>query len=180
MLLLLTLTAVLAALTSWLSGRSKAPSPQQGETAQQQPDYFLHGLSATVTDRQGKPSHRLLADSLFHYPQKNVTELEQPDITVFGGNNNHWQARAEQGTLQGEGEQILLQGDVRLNQHGEQRLDLHTEWLHIDINRHYAETDAAVLLTSPAARVEGIGMQAYGKEQRLQLLSAVRGYYEID
>lgn len=180
MLLLLTLTTLLVALTSWLSYRSDTPAPQQGQTVQQAPDYFLHGLVATVTDANGNISHNLSAESLLHYPDTDTTALQQPVITTFGPQRSDWVVRAEQGEIAGQEEEIMLRGSVQLEQRGETPLQLLTDWLRIDAEHQLASTDAPVLLTSPAARVEGIGMQAYGKEQRLQLHSTVRGHYVFD
>ena len=180
MLLLLIFVTLLFALTSWLSHKSDAPSPQKTAAIQQLPDYFIRGLDSTITGEDGAPSHRLSADSLTHYPHTDTTELTQPALTIFERDRTAWQASAEHGTLVGGEEELLLRGQVQLNQRGDHRLDVLTEWLRIDIERQYAETDAPVTLTNPSSQLEGVGMQAYGEEQRLLLHSNVRGHYAID
>lgn len=180
MLLLLGFVALLVVFTSWLSRKSEAPAPQGRAAAESLPDYFMRGIDSRITDREGNISHRLTAESLFHYPENDLSELEQPDVTILGENRTSWRATALSGRIEGDAQQLLLQGDVRLRQHGENELNLQTDWLQIDTARHYAQTDAPVTLEGPSTRVHGIGMQAYGDEQRLLLLSSVRGRYATE
>lgn len=180
MLMLLPLIILLVVLSSWLSYRSESPAPQRDQAAQQAPDYYLHGIEATVTGKNGRPSHTLKAESLLHYPDSDTTTLQQPVINVFRPKRSNWLIRAEQGEITGQEKQIMLRGSVRLQQRGETPLQLLTAWLRINPEEQYATTDAPVLLKSPATRVEGIGMQAYGKEQRMLLHSTVRGHYGFD
>lgn len=177
MLLLFAVVALLVIGTSWLSRKSVAPSPKSAATSHQ-PDYFINGLDSTVTDEHGNPSYRLRAESLIHYPDNDTTELTQPDITVLGRQNEaRWHATAATGKVESRQKQMLLHGNVTLKQSGSNKLELHTEWLQIDTARHYAETGAPVTLLASGTTLEGIGMRAYGDEQRLQLLSSVRGKY---
>jgi lipopolysaccharide export system protein LptC len=108
-----------------------------------------------------------------------MTELKQPDITVYGVQRGTWHASADKGTVQGE-QEIYLQGNVHLRQRGKEKLDLRTERLRIDTARHYAETDALVRITAHSSRLQGVGMKAYGEQQRILLQSAVRGQYAVD
>lgn len=177
MLLLIALVTLLAIATNWLSQKSEK-RPPKSTSAQHLPDYFIRGLNSTVTDKNGKPSHQLQAESLVHYPDDDVTELKHPDITVLGDEKaSRWHATARQGKVEGKNNRILLQGDVNLHQSGDGELLLQTESLRIDSARHYAETDAPVTLHSAGTKLQGTGMKAYGDEQRLQLLSDVRGKY---
>lgn len=177
MLLLIALVALLAVATSWLSRKSET-APPKSAAARHLPDYFIRGLESTVTDKNGRPSHQLRADYLVHFPDNDTTELERPDVTVLGDvKGSHWHATAVHGKVEGAQQQILLRGDVKLKQYGKNELDVQTDWLRIDSHRRYADTKAPVTLKSAGTQLHGIGMKAYGDEQRLILLSAVRGKY---
>lgn len=180
MLLLLTLIAILAAFTGWLSYRSSAPAPRPSSAAETLPDYYLNGLEAIVTNSSGKPSHRMTAESLTHYPADDSTTLQQPEVTVFSQQGERWLASAELGTMYAANDELLLSGAVRLESNGGRPLQLTTEWLRINTQQQYAQTDAPVVLQSAGARIEGIGMQAFGAEQRLLLNANVRGNYAVD
>ena len=177
MLLLIGLVALLALATNWLSRKSESRPPKSA-AARHIPDYFIKGLESTVTDTTGRPSHQLRADALLHYPDDDTTELERPDITVLGNEKaSRWHATAERGKVESQQHQILLVGNVRLKQYGSSKMSLQTDWLRINSEQHYAETRAPVTLQSAGTQLQGIGMKAYGDEQRLQLLSEVRGQY---
>lgn len=172
--------ALLVVATGWLSRQSGSPSDEEREAAAHLPDYYMHGMQARISDENGATSHRLVADSLYHYPEGDRSELSRPDITVYTQKSSTWHATAENGVLSGVNDELRLNGDIRMTQQGESVMSLRTERLNIDTVRRYAETDAAVTLEGEATQIEGIGMQAYGDEERLILLSQVRGRYATE
>jgi lipopolysaccharide export system protein LptC len=177
MLLLLAFVALLVVVTGWLSRKSEIPAPGDSEAARNLPDYFMRDIESLITDKSGRASHRLNAVALFHYPQGDLSKLEQPDVTVLSDTDGGWHASAVEGAYRGTLHELRLDGDVRVTQRGEREMRLLTETLTIDTQRNYAETAAAVTLEGPASRLQGVGMQLYGDEQRLLLLSEVRGRY---
>ncbi len=178
--LLLLGIALLVILTSWLSQRQWQPE-KSGTESIAPPDYFIKGFSSTVTNEQGQISQRLDADTLYHYPDNDLTTLEQPNITVISEDGANWHATAEYGELNGGNERnLLLREQVVLRQQGNELLTLYTDWLRIESERRYAETDAPITIESAKGRIDGVGLNLYGKEQRLLVRSAVRGQYEAN
>lgn len=176
--LLLIGIALLVVLTSWLSRQEQRPIGESPEQAQI-PDYFIKGFSSSTTDPTGRTNQQLDAASLTHYPDNDLTTLEQPVITVRNEDGATWHATANRGELSGGTERrLLLQEQVVLRQQGDESLTLRTDWLRIDGERHYAETDAPITIDSDKGHIEGIGLNLYGEEQRLLVRSAVRGQYE--
>jgi len=172
--------AVLVVITSWLSQRQEQPG-KTGTATARLPDYFIKEFSSSVTDPQGRINQQLTANTLYHYPDNDLTILEKPDITASGEGKADWHATADNGELHG-GEQrtLLLRDNVVLRQQGTEKITLHTEWLRIEGKRRYAETDAPITIESTTGHIEGIGMNLYGEEQRLLVRSAVRGQYEAN
>ena len=178
--LLLLGIALLVVLTSWLSQQQGQPGKSGTESANL-PDYFIKGFSSSVTDEQGQISQRLDADTLTHYPDNDLTTLARPNITVINTDGANWHATAEYGELSGGDERkLLLRDQVVLRQQGNESLTLHTDWLRIEGERRYAETDAPIVIESAKGRIEGVGLNLYGKEQRLLVRSEVRGQYEAN
>lgn len=178
--LLLLGIALLVVLTSWLSQQQEQPG-KSGTQSTALPDYFIKGFSSTATDEQGQISQRLNADTLTHYPDNDLTTLERPDITVINTDGANWNATAEYGELSGGDERkLLLRDQVVLHQQGNESLTLHTDWLRIEGEHRYAETDALITIESARGRIEGVGLNLYGKEQRLLVRSEVRGQYEAN
>lgn len=178
-LLLLLGIALLVIATSWLSQHQQR-EPGKTETAGKQlPDYFIKTFSSSMTDPEGRTNQRLNATTLYHYPDSDLSTLEQPDITVSDKDGSEWHATAESGELHGGKQRtLLLRDNVVLRQQGNEQVTLHTQWLRIESERRYAETDAPVTIDSDGGHVEGIGMNLYGDEQRLVVRAAVKGQYE--
>jgi lipopolysaccharide export system protein LptC len=179
-LLLLFGIALLVIATSWIS-QQQDESGKTEITGKQPPDYFIRTFSSTVTDPQGRASQRLNATTLYHYPDNDLTTLEQPDITVTNKDGSQWHATADNGEMHG-GEQrtLLLRDNVVLRKLGQDKVTLNTQWLRIESERRYAETDAPVTIDAPAGHIEGIGLNLYGDEQRLVVRAAVKGQYETE
>ena len=55
---------------------------------------------------------------------------------------------------------------------------LTTTLLELDVPARYAETDRAVTLTQPDARIDAVGARAWLDERRIELLENVRGHYD--
>lgn len=179
-ILLLIGIALLVVLTSWLP-RQEPESASGGAEQAQLPDYFIKGFSSSATDPTGRTNQQLVAATLTHYPDNDLTTLEQPNITVTNEDGTSWHATADKGELSGgKTDKLLLQEQVILRQQGDESLTLRTDWLRVDRERHYAETDAPVTIDSSKGHIEGVGLNLYGDEQRLLVRSAVRGQYEAN
>ncbi|MBE0509401.1 MAG: LPS export ABC transporter periplasmic protein LptC [Chromatiales bacterium] len=177
-LILILLVPVL--LSSWLLQKQKPATPQQAAEVRDQPDYFLRGVHAVSTNAQGQLQHRLEADSLSHFPQGDYVLLSEPRIAVHQADGSHWTIQANQGQLFEREQEFLLHGAVRIAQHGSsQDIRLQTESLRLLPEQQFAESSEAVVLQMPGSRLEGLGMELYGKEQRLLLLSTVRGVHHV-
>ncbi len=177
-LLLLLGFALLVIATSWLSQQQREPG-KSAFVDKRLPDYFIKTFSSTMTDPEGRANQRLNATTLYHYPDTDLTTLEQPDITATNEDGSQWHATADNGELHGGGQRtLLLRDNVVLRQLGEEKITLHTQWLRIESEKSYAETDAPVTIDSPTGHIEGTGLNLYGDEQRMIVRAAVKGQYE--
>jgi len=177
-LLILALVTLLVIATTWLSEKSEQPKRVTPSEAGGVVDYFIRGFEGTVTANDGTPSQYLKAVSLKHYAASGVTELEQPDLTIFQKPGEQWLVTAQQGRMSDKEKEVQLRGNVVLTQRSKQQpLKLRTDTLKLYPQRHYAETNSAVTITAPTGQIRGVGMKVYGEEQRLLLLSAIRGTY---
>jgi lipopolysaccharide export system protein LptC len=177
-LLVVSLVTLLVIATTWLSETTEKPALEPEEAAALT-DYFLRDFEATVTGADGHPSHHIKSGSMIHFAESGVVELTNPRLTVFRPQGEHWQAEAEQGRMEGDGNEVILRGKVILKQQSRARpLQVNTEKLHLFPDTQYGETDTPVTISSPGGRLSGVGMKVYGEENRLLLLSDVRGRYD--
>ncbi len=76
---------------------------------------------------------------------------------------------------------MLLLGKVHIWKNalsGERQVDIRTEDLRVLPETEYGETDKQVIITTPSSQSRGVGMRAWLKQSRLELLSQVHTVYE--
>ena len=178
-LLIILAVALLVIATTWLSQRSEKKAPAAEQAAVPVTDYFIRGFDATMTSPDGYPSHHLTSDSMIHFAESGIIELAQPRLTIFRLKGEEWRVTAEQGRMEGDGNQVTLHGKVILTQESKtQPLQVTTDELRLYPDTLYGETDTPVTISAPGGKLSGVGMEFYGKENRLLLLSDVRGRYD--
>ena len=145
-------------------------------------DYFVEDFSVTTMTPKGKPARTLTADSMRHYRETGVTELNQPRFNIYNQSAANWRAVAERGELSADGKTLLLSGEVEIERSATpsvRAMHIMTSDLRIDADQDYAETDKPVKITSDVGWVQGTGMQAWLREpSHIKFLSQTRAHYE--
>lgn len=108
------------------------------------------------------------------------TRFEQPRVTLLQPAGPPWQASAEHGSAAADGslvellDRVVLQRDLADGT----STRLETSQLLLKPQQKFAETDKPVTIRSTNAITRATGMRAHLQEERIQLLSEVRGTYE--
>jgi len=176
------LVILIGAFSNWLLTSLETQPRILPREVRHEPDYFLQNFSATSMDKDGMAQHRLVADYLEHYPDDDTLVIRQLKLDLFRENLPPWTARANQGVVYERGERIQLSGEVELHRPATDRgeaLTLQTEELTVYPQQEYAETDAAVTITSDRSDTRAIGMRLDTGKGLLELLSNTRGTYVI-
>ncbi len=147
--------------------------PKTNET----PDSFFSKFKSAKMDETGQIHYELSASMLYHYSGDKRATLELPMIRLFESGEQVWRVRANAGTVINGGEKFELQGDVELFRETD-GFSLKTETLTVWPNQSKAETDKPVILISTLGEIKAVGMHADFLNERLTLLSQVRGRYE--
>ena len=177
------LIAFIALLSVWISRDEEDIAPQVLNVDQNVPEFYMENFTTQVLDKGGAPQYILQAAHMAHYPHDNHADLQEPILTVYEENKQaHWQVIAASGVLDNNRQQIQLHGEVNIDkslaQDDMNQLHIITRDLLVLPPTFYAETSAQTLITQGDTRVETKGMKAFFNEDRIQLLSQVRGVYE--
>lgn len=154
-------------LAAWWLLRTQSAQPPAKSADDGLPDYIVRSFSAVETDAAGKPSRKLVAQELRHYPGRDVSELTQPRLELFQAEGPPWHARSRTGTVFGGGDQIRLSGNVHLDRDGDAKFRaMHLETEQIDIWRAkgLAETDRPVRIQSDGDTLKANGMRLWYNE----------------
>jgi len=184
MLGIIVILCSLTGLAIWL----QQSSDQQIETAastatkkKHNPDYFMEDFTITSMNEKGLPRSILVSRKMFHYPDDDSTELDNPFMTMINEIGKPWKIKADRGWVSSNNELILLSGNVRIDRvsgPNNRPVKLFTDKLRIHPESDFAETDQPVTMISNKRRTDAIGMRAYIREGKLQLLDNVRVSYE--
>jgi lipopolysaccharide export system protein LptC len=179
----ITLLALLLAalLSGWWFYGADSPESQIPDTAVDDFDYFLSDFELAEMDQRGELKHTLIAENLYHYPDREQSTLAQPRMMFYEESRMAWKISAEQGIIQDEDRQVFLSGDVRINymsQRPEQDFEIFTERLNVWQEEQRAETGDPVRIEQLSGTTSSTGMKAEFDVRRLDLLSEVRGHYE--
>jgi lipopolysaccharide export system protein LptC len=179
----LILLVSLAGASWWLANRL-AREERASQVDEHAPDYWLEGLSFTTMGPDGLPTRRLGAERMIHYADDDSTELIEPVLSVFEGQRPPWNIRSESGWVSGDGELVLLRGEVRIERsegEGVRPVEVLTRDLRVQPEQGYAETDRAVSAHSRRDWMQAQGMEVwFNGPVRIKLLSNVRGRYELN
>lgn len=178
-----TLVALLlaAVLSGWWFYGNDSPDDKVSDPISDDFDYFLSEFELLEMDDSGALKHTLVAENLYHYPDRKQSTLARPRMMFYEDSRMAWEISAEQGVIQDEDRRIFLSGDVRINYMSRrqgQDFEVFTEQLYVWPEEQRAETDDPVRIEQLSRTTWSTGMKAEFEVRRLDLLSDVRGRYE--
>ena len=176
--------AALAAFSVWLQQMAEQAAPVLASGERHDPDFYLKDFTLTTMDKSGAPRNRLEAPYMVHYADDDTSEVDRPRMQVFRKDAPPWYIDAGKGVVLSEGKTVFLRDGViirLIHQAGPQQghdATLRTPDLTIKPDDEYAETASPVNFMDSAGNViNAVGMRAHFKDERLELLSQVRGKY---
>ena len=180
--LLLVAGAALALAVGYWNIRPASFAPADVERENARPDFYIDNARIQMLDEQGQVAYRLTAEHAVHQIEDGSPRLQQPELLFYRGDNPApWLLKAENGLVTEKGDRVDLDTDVLLQQQpeGQPQRQLTTSALTLFPRRDYAETDQSVRIEAARSVTTAEGMQLFLNDGRLQLLSTVRGQYEV-
>jgi lipopolysaccharide export system protein LptC len=178
----LVLLAGVAALSLWLNRQFEPVREPPAAVTRGAPDYYVHDFVVSAMDEAGHLRDRLRADTLYHFPLEDASELARPSMELYREDAPPWRIDAEEGRIYGQGELVLLLGEVHIRRAASPQtgpaVEVLTRELRVRPAERYAETDQPVTLLRNGTRIDAVGMRANLLEGRLELLAAVRGRHD--
>ena len=175
--------AATVAIATWVLVTTKNNEQQlQSSKQSNQRDAFMKGAKAYRTNADGKVDNKLHASSVTHYPSSQTTDFSSPHYIIYDPPKKPWHITANFGRAYEQQQKIELWGNVKLHQDKGPKnpeITIITEKISYYPKRQYAETDQPIEMTQTGLRVKSVGVRAYLKEGRVELLSKTRGNYEM-
>lgn len=179
--LVLCLLAAAAAAT-WYWSRPLTPEPTAaGAGGYTPPGYYLRDAVVMRRDAEGRPLYRIHADFARDRPEHDTLLLDGVRIEYRDEEAIPWRMRAAQAALHGGQRTLELQDGVELVREANEaarRVVIRTERLLLDPDRHFASAPGEVVFTTGSSRLTATGLEAFLKEDRVELESNVHGRYQ--
>jgi lipopolysaccharide export system protein LptC len=181
---LLSFAVLVIYLLSRVSGTSDESAATADVIPEQDFDYYITGMSNTRFDAAGKPTYKLEATRVTHYPDTDTAKMENPHFFYFDVDARPWEVTAAAGTLSTDparNEDHLELTDnvlVRHEMNAGDFLVASTESLDVFPDSEELHTEAPVTLEAGGSHLESTGMRAFFNEEKIELQTAVRGFHE--
>ena len=182
-ILFLTLLAILAIASTWflsiVESSLRTNAPPHDDT----PGLVMNEFLAIRMTEEGIREYTVAAPYLEQLPQQQGTRIDQPEVDVFqDGEVRDWLIRAAVGWVSPDNDLIRLQETVSITRpaaSGKQPLFIATHDVYIRPADDIVETAEPVRLETPGGVLEAVGLRANLHTKQLELLSEVRGIYEL-
>lgn len=143
--------------------------------------YYLVDATIADTDDAGRLIYSLEARHIDHNPRDDSVSLQELQLLYATDSSEHWQIRAAEGWMDGNREQLILRGKVRIT--GQFATDarntvINTTRLILNLKDDIARTNETVEIEVAGGRLHADGMHANLKSQEIKLLSNVRGTFQ--
>lgn len=172
---------LLAGLSYWLENKVRLSALGGEPNLGHVPDVIVENLSATKLGMDGRPHQSLWAKKMLHYPDDNSTRLEEPRLLLVAPGKADLRVSSDWALLSDNGEDIYLHDKVKVTRDAyaaRSRMDMTTDYLHLNPDKHVGETDRPVRIKDASMDIHAVGMKFNDETRVVTLLSHVQGYYE--
>jgi lipopolysaccharide export system protein LptC len=168
-------------LSTWSIFITQQSTPKTTEINFNRPDMFMEQVIATIINKEGKPTLKVVTPKMIHYAQSDSTDITTPMITVFRKDSpKPWTINANFAKATDGITQILFWDNVTIFHPSDENnptTTMKTDTLTVFPQKQTAETDKAILITQPTSTIHAIGMQANLNDGTVKLLSQATEEY---
>lgn len=170
--------------TGWLFKQTSS-GISTAHTQNNHPDFFVKNIYAVEFNPNGEIYHTLKTPYLLHYPFQDTSYLTTPELLLYSQDRSKqpWNISARKGIARQGTKVINLIDNVIIHEPAgvnNSNLTIRTSELTIYPATNLAQTDKPVTFIEPGIEVHSIGMNAYLKEKRVQLLNQAKGVYDAN
>lgn len=165
-------------LLRWVESSLRAPAPADSQA----PVLTVEQFRAVRLNLAGVREYVLEAPRLSQLPGQSGIRIEQPVLDWYqpDGQTRAWRLQADQGWIAADYQILRLEGTVVMDRaatSGKPPVTITTRDVSVHRTDRYAETAAPVRAVTPDGEFRAIGARAWLDQERLELLSEVRGFY---
>jgi lipopolysaccharide export system protein LptC len=172
-------TFLAAVILLWTSDEPSPPDTVK--SAMEEPDSYLVNGVYREYGVTGELNSKMSTRQGVHFPDSDEGIFSSPDILIYQEDRTPWTIKASQGQYLSKQEQLVLKGNVVIEQlQGDVPvLNFQTDELSLYTKTKYIVTDRPVKISGAEGLTSAIGMKVWVNEKRVELLSNVKGTYVL-
>lgn len=143
-------------------------------------DFYAINAHSVQFLPDGGLQYEMTADKVEHLKATDVTLLTTPNLELYRGSTFPWHVESKTAEVSPGGDHVELIDAVRINRTDEKSRTtiITSSRMTVFPQKQYAQTQQAVRIDGLGGVTTAIGMKAYLKDSRMDLLSNVRGQYD--
>ena len=166
-------------LLRWVESSLRAPDAAESQA----PVLTVDQFRAVRLNLAGVREYVVEAPRMWQLPGQGGSRIERPALDWYqpDGQTREWRLVAEHGWSAADQQTLRLEGAVtavRTLDSGKTPMTVTTRDILIRPAEQYAETAAPVRVNTPDGEMRAVGARIWFEQERLQLLSEVRGFYD--
>jgi lipopolysaccharide export system protein LptC len=161
----------------WVFSDDDASGIQQDNSGAASPEWYWQNASFWNYDLEGRLQQEATASDAKYFGEEDIIYLTDPRITTHSDSESPWYTRSERGQVRHKHDIIELSQDVQIRK-GDGEIDIRTERLVLTRSKDMAETDAPISIIGDTGRTDAVGMRAFLKQEKIELLSKVKTIHE--
>ena len=177
--IVLIIASVLAAVLIIWQNENKDFTNDESNSEKDEADFFIINGKYTLFNEKGDISSVIKSEEAKHYPRGNIAILTNPNLLIYREDSSTWRVTANSGEYNLDEESIELEQNVVIIRDEQLATPwkLTTESLTVLNKSRYVTTKQAVTISDSISIMEGIGMNAWLDDKKIELTSNVRGHY---
>ncbi len=144
--------------------------------------YYLQDAELLATDDSGRPRYRVTAAFASQRLDDGAVELDEVRLRYAPDSELPWLLTATAGRMPPGGKLLQLLGEVVATTQDRDGVPatIRTDYLEVDTGSYVAFTERPVEVVFGGGQLAAVGLRAFLREDRLQLLSEVHGQFIPD
>jgi lipopolysaccharide export system protein LptC len=180
-ILILLVIGILAVVGWSIQESIQTQGDRQAQPVPTEPDYYMHNFRMLKFGIDGKPVNQVEASRMRHYPGDQHSELDKPKVRFYRPQGSPWLLISDTGNISGDQKTVKLNGKVFIERKASpvnKAVTVVSRNLVVYPDRSFAHGEEAITISGPGHRLQGIGVNAWFQQDKLEILSNVRSQHE--
>lgn len=143
-------------------------------------DFYATNSVTDQYDSQGKLDYHMTSVRIERMTDTSISYVTLPSILLYKGKEQPWDITSKRAEVSADGDEIEFITDVVIKRTDEKMrpIEITSTNMTAYLSKEYAHTTQPVNIASAQGTTNAVGMNAFLKEGKIELLSRVRGQYD--